>query len=114
MSDFRSGGRAVGKEEIFHQSHARLKNVIEGAFSVVKKRFPILKRMTPYSFATQTKIVMAYFSIHNFLRQVSIADRLFSEYDNEAKVESDNENQNQNLTTNNVFIVFDKKFMQQF
>ena len=58
LSDFRSGGKAVGKEEIFNQCHARLRNVIERAFGVVKARFPILKRMAPYSFTTQTKIVM--------------------------------------------------------
>ncbi|KAL6338241.1 hypothetical protein AAG906_018504 [Vitis piasezkii] len=77
LSDFRSGGKAVGKEEIFNQCHARLRNVIERAFGVVKARFPILKRMAPYSFTTQTKIVMTCFSIHNFLRQISM-DRLFS------------------------------------
>ena len=49
--------------------------------------------MTPYSFMTQTKIVMACFSIHNFLRQISVADRLFFEYDNEVELESDNANQ---------------------
>ena len=59
----------------------------------VKACFPILKRMTPYSFMTQTKIVMACFSIHNFLRQISVADRLFFEYDNEVELESDNANQ---------------------
>ena len=57
MSDFRSGGKARGKWEIFNQWHARLRNII-CAFGVVKARFPILKRMTPSSFTTQTKIVM--------------------------------------------------------
>ena len=91
LSDFHSGGKAVGKEEIFNQCHARLRNVIERAFGVVKARL-ILKRMAPYSFTTQTKIVMACFSIHNFLRQISISDTLFSEYENEVQMESDNAN----------------------
>ena len=68
LSDFRSGSKVVGKEEIFNQCHARFKNVIDCAFSVVKVCFPILKRMTLYSFTTQIKIVMTCFSIHNFLR----------------------------------------------
>ena len=114
LSDFRSGGKAVGKEEIFNQCHARLRNVIERAFGVVKARFPILKRMAPYSFTTQTKIVMTCFSIHNFLRQISVADRLFSEYDNEVELESDNANQNQNSTTSSFFAASDQEFMQQF
>ena len=67
-------------------------NVIERVFGVVKACFPILKRTIPYSFTTQTKIVMACFSIHNFLRQISISDTLFSEYENEVQMESDNAN----------------------
>ena len=92
LSDFRSGGKVVGREEIFNLCHARLRNVIERAFGVVKARFPILKKMTPYSFAGQTKIVMTCFSIHNFLRQVLVADRLFSEYDTKEELESDSDN----------------------
>ncbi|KAL6351169.1 hypothetical protein AAG906_031755 [Vitis piasezkii] len=34
--NFPIGGKAVGKEEIFNQCHARLRNVIERAFGVVK------------------------------------------------------------------------------
>ena len=114
LSDFRSGGKVVGKEGIFNQCHARLINVIERAFGVVKAHFPILKRMTPYSFTTQTKIIMTCFSIHNFLRKISIADRLFFEYDNEVELESGNANQNQNSTTSSFFAASDQEFMQQF
>ena len=59
LSDFRNSGKVVGKKEIFNQCHARLRNVVERTFGVVKVRFPILKRMAPYSFTTQTKIVIA-------------------------------------------------------
>ena len=68
LSDFHSGGKVVGKDKIFNQCHARLRNVIKRTFGVVKVCFPILKRMTLYSFTTQIKIVMTCFSIHNFLR----------------------------------------------
>ena len=111
LSDFRSGGKAVGREEIFNLCHTRLRNVIERAFGVVKARFPILKKMAPYSFAAQTKIVMTCFSIHNFLRQVSVADRLFSEYDTEEELESDSDNRNQGSTTNNFFTAADQEFI---
>lgn len=114
MIDYRSGSRVVGKDETFNQCHARLRNVIERAFGVVKARFPILKRMTPYSFTTQTKIVMACFSIHNFLRQISVVDRLFSEYDNEVELESDNTSQNQTSTIGSFFSASNQEFMQQF
>ena len=114
LSDFRSGGKVVGREEIFNLCHARLRNVIERAFGVVKACFPILKKMAPYSFAAQTKIVMTCFSIHNFLQQVSVADRLFSEYDTEEELESDSDNRNQGSTTNNFFTAVDQEFMLQF
>ena len=114
LSDFRSGGKAIGRGEIFNLCHARLRNVIERAFDVVKARFPIFKRMTPYSFATLTKIAMACFSIHNFLRQVSIANRLFFEYDTKEELESDSDNQNQGSTINNFFAASNQEFMLQF
>ena len=41
-------------------------------------------------------------------------DRLFSEYDNEVELESDNANQNQNSTTSSFFAASDQEFMQQF
>ena len=107
LSDFRSGGKVVGREEIFNLCHARLRNVIERAFGAAKACFPILKKMAPYSFAAQTKIVMTCFSIHNFLQQVSVADRLFSEYDIEEELESDSDNRNQGSTTNNFFTAVD-------
>ena len=57
---------------------------------------------------------MTCFSIHNFLRLVSVTDRLFSEYDIEEKSESDSDNRNQGSTTNNFFTAVDQKFMLQF
>ena len=103
LSDFYCGGKDVGREETFDLCHARLRNVIESAFGVVKACFSILKKMTSYSFATQTKIVITCFSIHNFLRQVSVVDRLFFEYDIEVELKCDNDNQNQGSTTSNFF-----------
>ena len=67
LSGFHGGGKVVGRYEIFNLFHVKLRNVIELVFGVVKARFPILKRITPYSFNTQTKIVTTCFSIHNFL-----------------------------------------------
>ena len=41
-------------------------------------------------------------------------DGLFSEYDNEVELESDNANQNQNSTTSSFFATSYQEFMQQF
>ena len=67
LNDFRSGGRARGREEMFNHYHSRLRNVIERAFDVLKARFPILKRMAPYSFGMQRNTVIACKALHNFL-----------------------------------------------
>ena len=39
---------------------------------------------------------------------------LFSKYDNEVELESDNANQNQNSITSSFFAASDQEFMQQF
>ena len=57
---------------------------------------------------------MTCFSIHNFLRQVSVVDRLFSEYDTEEELESDSDNWNQGSTINNFFTAANQEFMLQF
>ena len=62
LSDFHSDGRVVGKEETFNQCHIRLKNVIKRVFCIVEVCFSILKRMIPYSFIIQTKIIIICFS----------------------------------------------------
>ncbi|KAI3955697.1 hypothetical protein MKW98_006057 [Papaver atlanticum] len=71
------------KEEKFNQAHARLRNVIERAFGVLKVRFPVLSKLPSYSFETQRDIVIACMSIHNFLRRNALDDWLFKEYENE-------------------------------
>ncbi|XP_074354828.1 uncharacterized protein LOC141693585 [Apium graveolens] len=52
LADFRRQ-RALSKEEKFNHAHAKLRNVIERAYGVLRARFPILKQMAPYSFSTQ-------------------------------------------------------------
>ncbi|XP_026445578.1 uncharacterized protein LOC113346230 [Papaver somniferum] len=73
----------IAKEEKFNQAHARLRNVIERAFGVLKVRFPVLSKMPSYSFETQRDIVIACMSIHNFLRRNALDDWLFKDYENE-------------------------------
>ena len=57
---------------------------------------------------------MTCFSVHNFIRQVSVTDILFSECDTEEELESDSDNRNQGSTTNNFFTAADQEFMLQF
>ena len=83
LPDFRNGVRPRTKEETFNYAHARLRNVIERSFGVLKARFPILKRMAPYPFQVQRNIVIACVAIHNYIRKLSIADTFLKQGENE-------------------------------
>ena len=83
LPDFRNGVRPRTKEETFNYAHARLRNVIERSFVVLKARFPILKRMTPYPFQVLRNIVIACVAIHNYIRKLSIADTFLEQGENE-------------------------------
>ncbi|GKB35238.1 putative nuclease HARBI1 [Tanacetum coccineum] len=52
--------RALNSKEKFNHSHAKLRNVIERAYGVLKARFPILKRMAPFSLTTQRNTTIAF------------------------------------------------------
>ncbi|KAK2657917.1 hypothetical protein Ddye_010969 [Dipteronia dyeriana] len=43
LKDFRNGGRARGKEEVFNYCHSRLRNVIERAFWCFESSFSNIK-----------------------------------------------------------------------
>ncbi|KAF6149041.1 hypothetical protein GIB67_018619, partial [Kingdonia uniflora] len=83
LKDFQRGGRPKTKEEHFNRAHAKLRNVIERTFGVLKARFPILKAMPKYKFSTQRNIVIACMAIHNYLRRISLNDELFTAFANE-------------------------------
>lgn len=57
--------------ELFNLRHASLRNSIERAFGVLKKRFPIVRSMAEpfYSCKTQGHIFLACCILHNFLRE---------------------------------------------
>lgn len=79
---------------------------------MLKACFQILKRIAPYSFDSQRKIVLSCTAINNFLQKKSIDDRLFSEYENEEMVFENDDAPNQVLNANNFFGTSDKVFMQ--
>lgn len=83
LPDYRRGSSPSGVKELFNHTHSSLRNVIERCFGVLKARFPILKRMPPYSFPTQRNIVVAACTVHNFIRQETLRDELFSQYEEE-------------------------------
>lgn len=73
--------------ELFNLRHASLRNAIERAFGVLKKRFPMLASDTQSHFKVniQTDIIMACCIIHNYLMGVDRDERLIAEVDEELK-----------------------------
>ncbi|KAL6870782.1 hypothetical protein ACP4OV_014630 [Aristida adscensionis] len=54
-------------EEIFNYHHAKLQNVVERAFGVLKNKWQILEAVPLYPKKKQTKMILACFALHNFL-----------------------------------------------
>ncbi|KAG8484446.1 hypothetical protein CXB51_023783 [Gossypium anomalum] len=82
LPDFRRGRPASGKEEVFNHSYSSLRSVIERTFSILKKKWAILRDMPSYSFEKQTMIVVAAMTIHNFIRKhAGRNDADFMEYE---------------------------------
>ncbi|GJV94458.1 putative nuclease HARBI1 [Tanacetum coccineum] len=80
LGDFRRKHAMTSKEK-FNHAHAKLRNVIERAFGVLKARFPILKSMPKFPLVKQRDITIACFAIHNFIRNEGLSDDFFAQYD---------------------------------
>lgn len=76
-----NGQGPANKRELFNRRHSSLRNTVERLFGVVKRRFPILQRMSPYSFEFQCDLVQCCFLIHNFVRLNQLYEDEF--YDND-------------------------------
>lgn len=68
LREFDINGRGPeNAKELFNLRHSSLRNVVERIFGVSKRRFPVLCRMSPYSFEFQCDIVQCCFLLHNFV-----------------------------------------------
>jgi hypothetical protein len=101
LKEFEADGPQNAKE-LFNLRHSSLRNVIERMYGVLKRRFPILVKMSPYQYEFQCDIVHCTFLLHNFVRlnqlyeddfylEVAIVNNI--QADNEADDEN-NENYN--------------------
>jgi hypothetical protein len=63
--------------------------VIECSFGVWKQRWKILQNMPAYPYKTQVEIVVASMALHNYIRRRSQDDAVFSEYDRNSNLISD-------------------------
>lgn len=69
--------RPQNKEELFNLRHASLRNIIERIYGVVKRRFPILSKMSPYPYPCQVDLVRCAFMLHNWIRKNQNYDDCF-------------------------------------
>ncbi|XP_034680813.1 putative nuclease HARBI1 [Vitis riparia] len=71
--------------EVFNLRHSSLRNAIERAFAVLKKRFPIIASGTEphYPVDTQSDIILACCILHNYLMGVDPNEILIAEVDRE-------------------------------
>ena len=69
LSEFRSRRSYANYKELFNHRHAILRNHIERAIGVLKKRFPILKVGTFYPIQSQVKIPAVAAVFHNVIKQ---------------------------------------------
>ena len=72
-------------KELFNLRHASLCNAIERAFSVLKKRFPIIASIIEPSYCvdTQNKIILSCCILHNYLMSVDADESLIAKVDEE-------------------------------
>lgn len=57
-------------KELFNLRHSSLRNVIERIFGVLKRKYQILRTASEYSIETQTRIILACCTLHNFVRSI--------------------------------------------
>ena len=65
-----SGLKPENAKELFNLRYASLRNVVERIFSVVKRKYQVLRTPSEYSIDTQTRIILACCTLHNYVRSI--------------------------------------------
>ncbi|KAG6480411.1 hypothetical protein ZIOFF_063911 [Zingiber officinale] len=82
--------------ELFNLRHSSLRNAIERAFGVVKKRFAIIRSSTEphYRIETQKQIILCCCILHNYLINADPDEGLLAEVDAELNNNSEHQEKN--------------------
>ncbi|XP_026432316.1 uncharacterized protein LOC113329688 [Papaver somniferum] len=83
------GNRPKCAKELFNLRHASLRNAIERAIGILKRRFTILQLQPQYPFESQVKIVLACCILHNHIRRECINDLIFDDENLQNLLETD-------------------------
>ena len=57
-------------KELFNLRYTSLQNVVERIFSVVKRKYQVLRTLSKYLIDTQTRIILAYYTLYNYVRSI--------------------------------------------
>jgi hypothetical protein len=79
--EWRKGPAPSGEQELFNHLHSSIRNVVERSFGVWKMKWRILLKMPSYPIEKQKMIVATTMCLHNFIRENSVDDKLFSKCD---------------------------------
>jgi hypothetical protein len=85
----KGGRRPQNKEELFNLRHAKLRNVIERIFGVMKARFKILTQLRAFKMKAQARVVAALCIIHNVLVNIQEEEDLGEADDVEEEEDED-------------------------
>jgi len=85
LKEFSARNPPLNYKELFNLRHASLRNAIERAFGVLKKRFEILSNSTEpaYGVKAQKLIIFACCILHNYLMSAEPNEDLIAEVDAE-------------------------------
>jgi hypothetical protein len=84
VEQWQNGHPPQGIKETFNHAHAKVRNVIERSFGVLKMKFRILLNMPRFPERKRTRIIVACMALHNFIRESRIGDRDFHKCDADA------------------------------
>ncbi|KAH9105084.1 hypothetical protein LEN26_014870 [Aphanomyces euteiches] len=83
LKEFSRGSRKPqNKEDLFNLRHAKLRNVIERVFGILKKRFlvfPVICYSVAYDYPFQVDLVMVLCMLHNYIRLCGHHDDISNE-----------------------------------
>jgi hypothetical protein len=77
LQEYRDALEPQDKEETFNYAHSSLRNIVERSFRVLKMKWRMLQRISPYAPHKQSQIIVACCALHNFIRISGIGDRYF-------------------------------------
>ncbi|CAM8950417.1 unnamed protein product [Rhodiola kirilowii] len=102
MPTFKKGGIPIGIYEKFNYRHSSLRTTIERAFGILKSTWKVLRVMPQVVDVCQLEIILATFTLHNFIRMHELQMPILSNEEVEGVADSDLYNQRRKDQMNSV------------